>query len=70
MSQPHGAWIKGKVTADIQIGEDAPPDWFDVLTVVCDGCIGNGAAGQVAQLESDMLTGTNGEVVTLDIVSA
>ena len=70
MSQPHGAWIKGKVTADIQSGDDAPPDWFDVLTVVCDGCIGNGAAGQVEQLESDMLTGTKGEVATPDRVSA
>ena len=30
-----------------------------LLTVVCDGCIGNGAAGQV---ESDMLTGMKGEV--------
>ena len=67
MNQPHGAWIKGKVTADIQSGEDAQPDWFDVLTVVCDGCMGNGAAGQV---ESDMLTGMKGEVVTPDRVSA
>ena len=61
------AWIKGKVIADIQSGDDAPPDRFDVLTVVCDGCIGNGAAGQV---ESDMLTGMKGEVVTPDRVSA
>lgn len=40
MSQPHGAWIKGKVTADIQNGVDAAPDWFDVLTVVCASCVG------------------------------
>lgn len=53
--------------ADIQSGDDAPPDRFDVLTVVCDGCVGNGAAGQV---ESDMLTATKGEVVTPDRVSA
>ena len=70
MSQPHGAWIKGKVTADIQNGEDAPPDWFDVLTVVCDSCIGNGAAGQVEQLEAHMLTGTKDEVAIPDRVSA
>ena len=54
------------MTADIQSSADAPPDWFDVLTVVCDGCIGNGAAEQV---ESDVLIVTKGEVATPDRIS-
>lgn len=40
MNQPHGAWIKGKVTADIQNGEDDLPVWLDVFTVVCPDCAG------------------------------
>ena len=39
MSQPHGAWIKGKVTADLQMGEDSSPHWLDILTVVCTSCL-------------------------------
>lgn len=65
-ARKRAAWIKGKVTADIQNSDDAPPDWFEALKVVCDGCIGNGAGGQV---ESEMLTVTKGEVVTPDRVS-
>jgi hypothetical protein len=48
MSQPHGAWIKGKVTADIQNGEDDLPDWMDVLTVVCTSCGGPHTADALA----------------------
>jgi hypothetical protein len=40
LTQPHGAWIKGKVTSDIQNGQDAAPDWFDILTVLCMSCAG------------------------------
>lgn len=44
LCEPHGAWIKGKVTANIQNGEDSLPDWLDVLAVVCASCCGPYAA--------------------------
>jgi hypothetical protein len=49
MSEHHGAWIKGKVTADIQHGEDATPDWVDVLTVVCLNCAETAAKESVEE---------------------
>lgn len=49
LCEPHVAWIKGDVRADIQNGEDAAPHCLDVMTVVCAGCARN--AGFVMEVE-------------------
>ena len=49
MTQPHVAVIKGKVLVEPD-GEEGVPVWFDILTVLCDGCDGAQAREMVDYL--------------------
>lgn len=69
LTQPHGAWIKGKVTADIQNAEEAALDWLDVLAVLCAGCSGAQSSISMNIGRMKAISGTPGTPVHASIES-
>ena len=40
MTQPHGGWVKGKFTVELESDTPCSLDHFDLMAVVCPGCDG------------------------------